>query len=123
MRDAQVIVVVEDEAVVRMLAVDALKEEGYRVFEVAHAEGAIQYLEEHADDVRGLFTDHHLAGQLTGLDLAHHTDRHWPWIAILLASGIARPDPHVLPRRTRFLRKPYEIAEVIGHLQEMIALD
>ena len=116
----QVIIVAEDELLVRMFACALLTDAGYDVVEAQHADEAIAVLEDRAPGVHALFTDVHMPGSMDGMALAHLTLRRWPWLALLIASGRARPREEDLPRGSRFLPKPYEAHHVIGHLREML---
>jgi CheY-like chemotaxis protein len=57
-----VVIVAEDEALLRMIAMEFLTEEGFVVLEAEHAAEAISLLESQADDVHILFTDHNMPG-------------------------------------------------------------
>lgn len=114
------VVVAEDEALIRELAVDILTDEGFRVLEAAHAAEALQLLHVHADDVHLLFTDIHMPGEINGLALAHHTRSQWPWIAVLIASGRPAPGLHEMPAGSRFLPKPYHPHMVVTHARELV---
>ena len=92
-----VVVVAEDEALIRMMAVDALTEAGFAVVEAGHAEDALAVLAAQSNDIHVLFTDIHMPGSMNGLELTHHVRDHWPWIALIVASGKARPLAAELP--------------------------
>ncbi len=113
------VVLAEDEPFTRMMAADALRDQGFKVMEAANAEEALDILHAHACDVHVLFTDIHMPGAMDGLALAHHAALNWPWISFLIASGRARPDNAELPARSRFVAKPYRHDHVIGHIREM----
>ena len=115
------VVVVEDETLTRMVASAALTEAGFEVIEVEHADAAMDHLRGRAAQIHALFTDIHCPGVLDGLTLAHHARRHWPWIVLLVASGLARPPATTLPEGCRFLPKPYDPDHAVGHLREMLA--
>lgn len=115
-----VILVAEDDTLIRMMAVDALTDAGFSVIEAAHADDALSILTARADAVRALFTDIHMPGELNGLALAHHVRGHWPWIALLVASGKARPTAEEMPAGTRFLSKPYDPNHVVRHVRELV---
>lgn len=112
--------VAEDEVIVRMVAVDALIDAGFRVLEAEHAGAALQVLEEHGRSVHILITDVHMPGTMNGIALAHHTCRHWPWIALLIASAHPHPGHHELPPGSRFLPKPYFPHHLVGHARELV---
>jgi CheY-like chemotaxis protein len=113
------IVVAEDEVLTRIAIADTLRDEGFDVMEAQHAEEALGILGDRAAAIHILFTDIHMPGAMDGLALAHHTKRNWPWIALLIASGVARPEAADMPENSRFLAKPYDHRHVIQHIQEM----
>jgi two-component system, response regulator PdtaR len=101
-----VILLVEDEMLVRMLAADVLSEAGFTVVESASAEEALAVLQTRSD-VRMLFTDVNMPGALDGLGLAQIVHDHIPEVGILIGSGRIRPCPGELPPGVRFIAKPY----------------
>lgn len=68
-----------------------------------------------------LFTDIHMLGGINGIELAHHTHGHWPWIGVLIASAQAQPIPAELPTGSRFLAKPYQCDHLVNHIRELVA--
>jgi two-component system, response regulator PdtaR len=68
----KVIMVVEDEFLIRVLTSDVLTDVGFDVIQAGHAEQAISLLKTHAEFVGVLFTDIHMPGCMDGLQLAHH---------------------------------------------------
>lgn len=64
-----VVLVVEDEPLVRMLAADVIQESGYETVEAANADIAIAILEARRD-IRIVFTDIDMPGSMDGLKLA-----------------------------------------------------
>lgn len=113
------ILVVEDELLIRVLAVEALAGAGFRVMEAQHGEEALGILTERAAHICAVFTDVHMPGRVDGLVLARTAAKCWPWIRLLVASGNAMPTRSELPVHCRFLPKPYEVAHVVTHLREM----
>ena len=114
-----VVLVAEDEPLIRVVAIEALSDAGFVAVEARHAEHALCILEARRNRVHVLFTDVHMPGVMDGLQLARHTRRHWPWIAVLVASGYARPEPHEIPAGGRFLAKPYSLDAMVGHVREL----
>jgi CheY-like chemotaxis protein len=115
-----IILVAEDETLVRMLAVDILIEEGgFRVFEAVSADEALRILEARPD-VRLLFTDVDMPGSLDGFALARLVDLRWPGIGIVVSSGHAFPGKADLPSKARFLAKPYSAAALIATVREVL---
>jgi CheY-like chemotaxis protein len=116
-----VVIVVEDEPLIRMVLAQALLEDGFDVIEAIHAQEAVTMLEAEAIRIHALFTDVNMPGEMDGLALAHHARAHWPWISLLVTSGRAYPEASAMPDGTRFIAKPYEFAQVIRHIREMRA--
>jgi CheY-like chemotaxis protein len=114
-----VILVAEDDMLIRMMAVDALADAGFAVIEASHAEGALDVLSAQANEIGALFTDINMPGTMNGLELAHHVRGCWPWIGLLVASGNAAPTGADLPAGSRFLRKPYNPLHVVMHIREL----
>ena len=112
-----VVLVAEDETLVRLLANDMLSEAGYRVLEARDGQEALTIFEVHAD-VRALFTDVTMPN-LDGLSLAKIVSERWPQIGILLTSGLVAPAE--LPNGARFISKPYEPETVHAEIQAIIA--
>jgi CheY-like chemotaxis protein len=106
MDNSTVILLVEDEVLVRMLAADVLSEAGFTVLESTNAEEALTLLEARPD-VQVLFTDVNMPGALDGLGLAQTVHEQSPGIGILIGSGRIRPAPGELSPGTRFIAKPY----------------
>src|SRR3954469_13473232 len=101
-----VILLVEDEVLVRMVAADVLENAGSTVLESTNAEEALRLLETRPD-VQVLFTDVNMPGPLDGHGLAQAVHERSPGVGILIGSGRVRPAPGELPPGTRFIAKPY----------------
>lgn len=121
MPDQIVVLVVEDEELVRYVIVEALRNVGLEVMEAEHAEAALSALEQHAARIHVLFTDIQMPGSMDGLALAHHTSKNWPRIALLITSARAQPDQARFPAKSRFLAKPYRHSDVVQHIHELAA--
>ena len=122
MEEKAVILVVEDEALIRMGAVQMLEDAGFEVVEAFNAHEAIDILASRAD-VRAIFTDIHMPGTWDGMRLARMVRDRWPPIHIIVTSGLMVPSNDELPVRGRFIRKPYDPAHVISMLQELLKQD
>ncbi len=116
----ELILVVEDEWIVRLFACDLLEQAGFKVLEAGGADEALEALEAHPE-VRGLFTDVNMPGSMDGLALARHVQVHNPQIATLVVSGRGPPGPGELPANAAFMAKPYEAAEMVSRLRRMTA--
>jgi CheY-like chemotaxis protein len=81
-----VVLIVEDEALVRMTAVDMIEEAGFEILEAANGDEAILLLEAWRD-ITVLFTDIEMPGSMDGLRLAQAVRARWPPIKIITTSG------------------------------------
>jgi len=105
------VLIVEDEPLVRLCAVEAVEGAGFEVIEAANADDAIRILESRTD-IRVVFTDMHMPGSMDGLKLAHAVRNRWPPIKIIVTSGRERIAERELPTGGRFFAKPYDPAEI-----------
>src|SRR5471032_1609668 len=114
-----VVLVVEDEPLLRMLAVEVVEEAGFVAIEARDADEAVVLLESRSD-ITLLFTDINMPGSMDGLKLAHAVRGRWPPIKILLVSGQVRLQPSQLPSSSRFVRKPYRTAAMVEELRSLV---
>ena len=70
-----VVLVVEDEALLRLLVVEVLEEAGFEVIEACTADDAVILLVQRSD-IRVVFTDVNMPGCLDGFQLARHVQDH-----------------------------------------------
>ena len=113
-----VILVVEDEVIVRMMAVFVAEDSGCEVLSAATADEAIKILESRSD-VRLVFTDVNMPGSINGLKLAHAVRRRWPPVELLVTSAFSNIMAEDLPERGRYLAKPYDVAALSEAFQQM----
>ena len=103
---APLVLVVEDEPLVRELAGIAISEAGFEVLEASNAEQALNILGSRSD-VGVLCTDVDMPGALDGLELAALVHQRWPAIRLVVTSG--RPLRAPVPDAGKFLSKPYSL--------------
>ncbi|QAY97395.1 hypothetical protein CWB41_13440 [Methylovirgula ligni] len=113
-----VILVVEDEALVRFAAVGMLEDAGFRMIEAANSDEALELLAADSD-VQLLFTDVNTPGTINGFALARQVRDRWPQIGIMIASGKQVPQNEKLPAGYRFEQKPYSPAAIVRHAREL----
>ena len=113
------VLVVEDEVLVRLHAVSLLEEAGFRTLQAGSADEAIALLETR-EDIRIVFTDINMPGDLDGLKLAHAIRHRWPPIELVLTSGQANISDEDLPERGVFLEKPYQRTELVRMMRLLI---
>jgi CheY-like chemotaxis protein len=115
-----VILVVEDEFLLRMDAAAMVASAGFAVVEAANADEAIEILETRSD-IAVVFTDIQMPGAMDGLRLARAVRGRWPPIKIVATSGHLTVTDTDLPEGGRFLPKPYSAIEVTCVLREVMA--
>ena len=116
-----VVLIVEDELLLRMDAADAIKSGGFEVVEAANADDAIEILEARAD-IAVVFTDIQMPGSMDGLKLARAVRGRWPPIKIVATSGLVDVGEKDLPEGGRFLPKPYHARQLAAVLRELTGL-
>jgi CheY-like chemotaxis protein len=117
-----VVLVVEDEMLLRMRAVDMVEEAGFTSVEAVDADQAVAILESRSD-IALLFTDIQMPGSMDGLKLAHAVRKRWPPIKIILVSGQLKLADLELPADSRFFGKPLEAKVMIAQMRSMICPD
>jgi two-component sensor histidine kinase len=113
------VLVVEDEMILRLRAVDIVEDAGFHPVEAVNADQAISILES-GSDISLLFTDIQMPGSMDGLMLAHAVHDRWPSIKIILVSGQVKPSDAERPADSRFFGKPLGVKQMITELQEMV---
>jgi CheY-like chemotaxis protein len=114
-----VVLVVEDEMMLRMRAVDMVEDAGYLPVEAVDADEALAILQSRSD-IALLFTDVQMPGSMNGLQLAHAVHERWPPIKIILASGQLKLSGSDIPQDSRFFGKPLQSDEIIAEMREML---
>ncbi len=113
------VLIVEDEPMIRMCAADLLEEDGFEVLEATTARAALAILEKRNGDIAALFTDVDMPGDMNGLELAGIVYSRWPHVAILVTSGVVRVAGS-LPGGGVFLAKPYADAAPVRIIRGLI---
>ena len=113
------VLVVEDEMLLRMRAVDIVEDAGFRAVEAVNADDALAILESRSD-ISMLFSDIQMPGSIDGLKLAHAVYSRWPHIKIILVSGQVKLSELEKPANSRFFGKPIDVKQMIVELQEMM---
>lgn len=119
-----VVLVVEDQDLVRLLAADALGELGYDVLEAYDSAEALRIATDTMIDV--LFTDIGLPGGPDGIQLANRVRSTTPDVGIVLTSGGRVDRPTGIPSDWVWLAKPYgpaQLAASIAVVSEKLALE
>jgi CheY-like chemotaxis protein len=115
-----VVLVVEDEGLIRTDAVEMVEMAGFEAISASDADEAIRILESR-NDIRAVFTDVQMPGSMNGLRLARVVRSRWPPVALIVTSGRTKIPENDLPSGGRFLGKPYHSGQVEATLRQLIS--
>ena len=115
-----VVLVVEDEMLVRVHMTEMLRQAGYAVLDAANADDAINILEKR-NDIRVVFTDVHMPGSMDGVRLAHHIAKKWPPVRLFVTSGHVNVAPSDLPEGAEFCAKPCPPDKITSVIESLLA--
>jgi two-component system, response regulator PdtaR len=114
----QLVLVVEDETLIRMNSVDMIRNLGFEVIEAIDADEAV-YLLGSIPGIEVVFTDIQMPGSMDGLLLAAVVKDRWPPVALLITSGKDRPSVAEMPTGAQFIPKPYSCFELGEQLHRL----
>jgi CheY-like chemotaxis protein len=120
MTDRPVVLIVEDEPLLRMAGADLIEGAGFDIVEAANATEAVRILESRLD-IRIVFSDIDMPAGIDGMKLAALIRDRWPPIEIILVSGYVNPPQTDLPARTVFFPKPYKEEQIVAQLRKFAA--
>ena len=110
------ILVVEDDPLVRVMAVECLTDEGFEVIEAESGEKAIEFCQDGAPDV--IFTDIRLPGEMSGWDVAELCRKRNPSIPVIYATGYSHVRPRPVPGSIWF-HKPYSTEQLLDAIRTL----
>lgn len=113
------VLVTEDEALVRAIAVEILQDAGYEVHQAGDGRQALDVLEARSVDL--LITDIQMP-RMNGYQLAEQALERWPDLKILLVTGYTRENEPEIVRRAqlRTLQKPFDVDRLPGLVAELL---
>ncbi len=114
-----VVLVVEDEFLVRVVKVDILRDAGLRVLEAQDADEALDMLRRRPEII-AVLTDVDMPGSLNGFEFAQLVKQGWPELAVLVISGKMEPGPGDLPRGVDFVQKSIRPAALVEHIRALL---
>lgn len=119
-RSAQphIVLVVEDEILIRLALADHLRDTGLTVYEAANGAEAIDLLTHHGNEIDAIFSDIMMPGAVDGLALLSWTAQHCPDVPVILTSGAPGKSTMIddLTSAGRFFMKPYDMDRVAALL-------
>jgi CheY-like chemotaxis protein len=116
-----VIVVVDDEVVVRNLVATLLVRAGYSVLSAAGGYEALELIRAYPDPISMVVTDVTMPG-MSGIELCEHLSREQPDIRVLIMSGHASDQIRDANRRLPFLRKPFAVEKFKEKVREVLTI-
>jgi CheY-like chemotaxis protein len=119
----EVVLVVEDEVLVRYVISDYLRECGYKVIEASSADEALQLLQKASVRVDIMLSNVQLPGAIDGFALARWVRTHHPGIGVILAGTISRAAGAAaeLCMEGPMLSRPYEPQAVVDRIKRLLA--
>jgi len=118
--DVPSLLVVDDEAIIRMGLVSLLDDAGHQVLEATGADEAIAILDSRSD-IRVVVTDVNMRGSMDGIKLAHYIRERWPPIALIVVSGVPEHAQAPLPEGALFIAKPYRQEALLSSIAGLLA--
>ena len=113
-----VVLIVEDDTLLRRHAAEMIEEAGFSVLEASNADEAIKLLETRLD-IAVMFTDIDMPGSMNGLKLAHAVANRWPPVRIVATSGHFQMRDGDLPAGGLFIAKPYLSHQILSTLRDL----
>ena len=115
------VLIVEDEPILRLDAIDILKGAGFDTLEAASADEALVLFGENRIDT--LYTDINMSGSMDGLSLAKRVLSLWPKTRVIIVSGFIRMARSDLARGMAFVAKPVSAATLVRLVSSRRAID
>ncbi|WP_262297493.1 response regulator [Microvirga sesbaniae] len=115
-----VVLLVEDEPLVRLTQVDILREAEFWVVEAQDADEAFEMLKSRPD-ISVVLTDVDMPGSIDGFEFARLVRQGWPEVGVLVISGKTAPEPGDLPPNATFLHKPIMPDDLVAALTRVMA--
>jgi CheY-like chemotaxis protein len=115
-----VVLVVEDEPLILMNALQTFEDAGFEVVDAYDAEHALIRLTERPD-INAMFTDVNMPGRFDGIELARMVHDRRPDVVIIVTSGAVAVQRDDLPERGQFVPKPYRGERVVSLIDELLS--
>jgi DNA-binding NtrC family response regulator len=117
-----VVLLVEDEVLIRMATSEYLQECGFTVLGASTAAEAIEILQGHDGQIDVVFSDVRMPGAMDGFALAKWVHEHRPGMAVLLTSGDARMADTAtgLCKKLELVPKPYDFQLAVARIRQLL---
>jgi DNA-binding NtrC family response regulator len=116
------ILIVDDEALIRMTVSDFLQECGFKVLEASNAAEAIEVIQSCRITIDLVFSDVRMPGELDGFGLSTWIKKNRPELPVILTSGDAKTSDTALAicSEVHFLPKPFDLQLALAHIRQEI---
>ena len=114
------VLVVEDEALIRMSAIASLEDAGLCVLEARNSAEALYVLAQH-NEISVMVTDVRMPGAMDGLGLVSRVQRDHPIIRTIVVSGNATASQAYMAGAAGFIGKPYLTHKLVCAVQNLVA--
>lgn len=118
MSNKTIVLIVEDEPIIRMDVTEWISDAGFVPLEAATADEALSILQERGD-IDVVFTDVNMPETLDGFQLSRMVADRWPAVRIVVTSGMARPQREDLTRGALFFPKPYNLDHLVRTIKTL----
>jgi two-component system, response regulator PdtaR len=112
------VLVVEDELLIRLVALETITAAGFKAYEAANADEAIHILEQQGD-IRVVFTDINMPGSMDGIRLTYCVRDRWPPVQFIVTSALAKFRDAELPHGSVFVSKPYSFEQIVRNIEKL----
>lgn len=118
---SQLILVVEDEPIIRALLCEILECEGFNTKSMENADLALDFLTHQANLVGLLLTDINMPGTINGAELANTSAKLWPSMPIVVMSGFESAQTAGISRSVKFIAKPFSMDNMVAAIHSELS--
>ena len=115
-----VVLVVEDQPIIRLNALDAVMCAGFEALGARDADEAVKILEAR-HDIRLVFTDVEMPGSMNGIELAYYIRSRWHEVHLIVTSGRMFVNESDLPPSSKFFAKPYDEEIIVAEMKRTLS--
>lgn len=116
------LLVVDDEALIRMAVSDFLQECGFKVLEASNAAEAIEMIEASQSVIDLVLSDVRMPGEMDGFGLSVWIRQNRPELPVILTSGDPKKShaAHAICSEVPFLAKPFDLQVAVAQIRQVI---
>ena len=118
-KDRSLVMVVEDEVIIRLMLAQTLRDAGYNVIETSNADEALIVFEATLPDI--IVTDVHMPGSVDGMGLCSTVHTIYPKLPVIIVSAYPNSNTAEIDPYTKFLPKPYSVVHLVEVIQTQLS--